>query len=147
MTNKTEDSNNSNETIKFKISVENATESYQSLLDYYEIDLADLPEKERIGLESVAAKLIKWIRQGRLEINLENGIQCIQTLRSGGKLIYREIDGASKTAMGTKEMTDQHGRMYAVLGTLCGEGESVIKMLKGPDLSLAECLGGLFLLV
>ena len=132
---------------EYKISEESAQFSLDELLDYYEIDFNDLPAAQQDQMGAVERKLIKWIREGRLEIKTEDGIQCIQTLRNAEQITYREIDGAAKTAMGTKTAEDQHGRVYAVMGALCGQGETLITKLKGPDLSLAECLGGLFLLV
>jgi len=133
---------------KYPLSQETAEAVLDKLIEYYEIDLDDLPIESKSGIEAVMKKMVKFIRMGRLEIKTEDGIQCIQTLRnSETTLTYGELTGKAKTAMGTKEMNDTHGRLFALLGVLCGSGEAVILKLKGPDLSLAECLGGLFLLV
>lgn len=131
----------------YKLSTESAEAELDKLLEYYEIDIDDLPPESISGIEAVLKKMVKFIRLGRLEIKTEDGIQCIQTLRDSETAItYKELTGKAKTAMGTKETTDQHGRIFALLGAL-SDGEAVILKLKGPDLSLAECLGGLFLLV
>lgn len=132
---------------KPKLSIENAQAELDKLIDYYEIDIDDLPSSAKDGIDAVMKKMVKFIRLGRLEIKIEDGIQCIQTLRdSETKITYKELNGKAKTAMGSKKETDQHGRLFALLGAL-SDGERVIHQLKGPDLSLAECLGGLFLLV
>lgn len=132
---------------KYKLSEDSAKAVLDKLIDYYEIDFDDLPASSKDGMEAVFKKLVKFIRLGRLEVKIQDGIQCIQTLRDGSTtIIYKELNGKAKTAMGTKKETDQNGRIYALLGAL-SEGETMITKLKGPDLSLAELLGGLFLLV
>ena len=130
-----------------KLSEDNAQEQLNQLLDYYEIDLDDVPDKEKSSYDIVGKKLVKFIRQGRLEIKTEDGIQCIQTLRNGTTtIIYKELNGKAKTAMGTKGAEDGNGRIYALMGAL-SDGEATILQLKGPDLSLVECLGAVFLAV
>ena len=136
-----------NTQLEYKLSAESAEAELDKLLEYYEIDIDDLPVESISGIKAVLKKMVKFIRLGRLEIKIEDGIQCIQTLRdSEATITYKELTGKAKTAMGTKEMADQHGRIFALLGAL-SDGEAVVLKLKGPDLSLAECLGGLFLLV
>lgn len=129
------------------LSEDSAAAQLDRLIDYYEIELDDLPPASKDSIDATMKKLVKFIRKGRLEINLEDGIQCIQTLRDGKtKIIYKELCGKAKIAMGSKIETDHHGRLFALLGAL-SDGETAVTQLKGPDLSLAECLGGLFLLV
>lgn len=134
-------------TKKYKLSIENAQAELDKLLDYYEIDFDDLPADSKDAISAVLRKVVKFIRQGRLEIKIEDGIKCIQTLRDNSySITYKELNGKAKAAMGSKKETDQNGRIHALLGSL-SDGETVITKLKGPDLSLAECLGGIFLLV
>lgn len=132
---------------EYKLSEESASAILDKLIEYYEIDLDDLPSASKDSIDATMKKLVKFIRKGRLEINTEDGIQCIQTLRDGKtKITYKELCGKAKIAMGSKKETDHHGRLFALLGAL-SDGETTIAQLKGPDLSLVECLGGLFLLV
>ena len=136
---------------KFKkemiLSEDSAQEQLNQLLDYYEIDFDDIPTEQAKAFQMIGKKLVKFIRQGRLEIKIEDGIQCIQTLRNGTTIIiYKELNGKAKTAMGTKSAEDGNGRIYALMGAL-SDGETMITELKGPDLSLVECLGAVFLAV
>lgn len=133
---------------KFKLAEKPAKAQLQSMLDYYEIDLDDIEEKEvKRAIKSGYKRLIKAIRLGRLEIKIEGGFKVIQTTRNGTKIEYREIDGDSKVAMSTKEEKDWYGKSYAMMGALSELGESAICKLKGVDLSLAEVLGMIFLQV
>lgn len=131
---------------EFELTEEVALDQVHSLLDYYEIDVEALPEKASDGIDAVLESLVRSVRLGRLEINTEDGIVCTQTLRnSETKIVYREIDGKSKTAMGKKMDNDNNGRIYAVMGAL-SDGEGIIHKLKGPDIGLVEALGAIFLL-
>lgn len=133
--------------IEMKLSEESAQEQLNQLLDYYEIDFTDIPTDQKNSFDMIGKKLVKFIRQGRLEIKIEDGIKCIQTLKNGTTTIeYKELNGKAKTAMGTKSTEDGNGRIYALMGAL-SDGEAAIIQLKGPDLSLAECLGAVFLAV
>ncbi len=46
-----------------------------------------------------------------------------------------------------KNHDDQYGRIFSLLGGLSGKGIEVFMKMKGRDLTLAECLGSLFLIV
>ena len=130
--------------LTMKLSEDSAQEQLNQLLDYYEIDFNDIPTQQKDSFEMIGKKLVKFIRQGRLEIKTEDGIQCIQTLRNGTTTItYKELNGKAKTAMGTKSAEDGNGRIYALMGAL-SDGETMIAELKGPDLSLVECLGAVW---
>ena len=119
------------------------------MLDYYEVDLDDIEDKElKKSIKAGYRRLIKAIRLGRLEFNYDDGIKVIQTTRANNqKIEYREIDGEAKTAMASKDEKDFYGKSYALMGALSEWGESAIKSLKGVDLSLAEVLGMIFLSV
>jgi plasmid stabilization system protein ParE len=134
---------------KYKISSQNARIQLEKMFDYYEIDIDEIEDKElKRAIKGGYERLVKAIRLGRLEINLEDGIKIIQTTRnSGTKITYREIDGVAKSAMAGKEEKDYYGKSYALMGSLCDLGEAAIKKLKGVDLSLVEVLGMIFLSV
>lgn len=134
---------------EIKLSKKNGKEILQKMLDYYEIDIEEIEDKDlKKSIKQGIDRLIKAIRYGRIEFKFENGIQVIQTLRSNGEqIIYEEINGEAKTAMAGKQQDDFYGKSYALMGSLSGWGESAIKKLKGVDLSLAEVLGMIFLSV
>ena len=132
---------------RFKLGTEAAREQLNVLYDYYEIDFSELPEKLKTALEATDKKLLKSVRLGRVEISLDekNIVKVVQTIRNGEPLVYREIDGAAKVAMGSKDENDAYGKAYALMGALCGLGETAITQLKSHDLSVVECLGTVFL--
>jgi plasmid stabilization system protein ParE len=126
-----------------------AEQEIEKMLDYYEIDIDEIEDKDlKRAIRGSFDRLIKAVRLGRLEIKLEDGIKIVQKLRDGStKIEYREIDGVAKTAMAGKQDADYYGKSYALMGSLSNLGEAAIKKLKGPDLSLVEVLGMIFLSV
>jgi hypothetical protein len=135
---------------KIIISEKNARQQLESMLDYYEIDIDDIEEKEvKRAIKSGYKRIVKAIMRGRLEIKIEDGtIKVIQHTRSGRETItYNEIDGKAKTAMAAKDEKDWYGKSYALMGALSELGESAISSMKGVDVSLAEVLGMIFLQV
>ena len=133
---------------EYKFDKKTATAELKKMLDYYEIDIDEIEDKDlKRAITQGYDRLIKAARMGRLKVNLENGIQVIQTLRNGTVITYEEISGTAKTEMAGKAPDDHYGKSYALMGSLSGLGEGAIKQLKGVDLSLAEVLGLIFLSV
>lgn len=132
---------------EFILSHDAARDQIDIFLDYYDIDLDDLPEKQAEAVEASVTRIIKGIRRGKVEIKEEDSLTITQHLRNDKTIIYGEISGRSKIAMGGKRENDHHGRMYALCGSLTGLGEAGILKLKGADLGLCECIGALFLQV
>ena len=132
---------------EYKIGKEAAREQLDMLYDYYEIDFDELPKELGTALKATDLKLLKSVRLGRVEISMDeqNVIKVVQNIRNGDPLIYREIDGQAKVAMGDKDEKDHYGKAYALMGSLCGLGETAIIKLKSHDLSVVECLGTVFL--
>ena len=132
---------------EYKIGKEAAREQLNMLYDYYEIDFDELPKELGTALKATDLKLLKSVRIGRVEISMDeqNVIKVVQNIRNGDPLIYREIDGQAKVAMGGKDEKDHYGKAYALMGSLCGLGETAIIKLKSHDLSVVECLGTVFL--
>lgn len=135
--------------VEYKLSEKNAKEVIEKMLDYYEIDIAGIEDKElKKVIKGGYGRLVKAVMLGRLEVKTEDGIKITQHLRSGGTDIeYREIDGKAKMAMAGKEEKDYYGKSYALMGSLSELGEGAISSLKGVDLSLTEVLGMIFLSV
>ena len=132
---------------KYVLAPDAAEKVVMSIFDYYEIDPSEIEDKEQ--KKFIAAnydRLIKAARLGRLEVKLEKGITVIQHLKDVADVVeYKEIDGNAKSATAGKDATDFYGRIYAVMGSLSGLGETGIKKMKGVDLSLCEVLGAIFL--
>jgi len=137
------------------ISEEVAQNEFQNVLDFYDIDFDDIKE-ERVknGMESSMRKIIRAIRKGNLTIkeNPEGVPIIIQTLRRRQDKMpetieYGEPGGKAKIAMSKAADNDHYGKLYALLGSISGLGHAKITMLKGVDMSLAECIGTIFLQV
>lgn len=136
------------------ISEQIAQEQIDVLLDFYDIDFADIEKKEaREAVESSCKRLKRAVRKGMIDIKtVDDTIEVIQNLSRPfknfeGPIVYKEITGRAKVAMRDNADTDHFGRIYALLGGMAGEGEAVIQKLRGKDMSVAECLGVLFLQV
>ena len=133
------------------ISEENAREQVQVFLDYYEISLEDIKNTEaKNGLDSTLDKLTKQIMLGKLEVREDGGeIKVTQHLKKplgeSKEIEYHELSGKHKVAMKDKGEKDFYGRIYAMMGSVSGLGETAIVSLKGTDLSVVECLGALYL--
>jgi hypothetical protein len=132
---------------KYKISDKVATEQLIKLLSYYDIDIDNIEDKKLQQLmESVFNKTVQFIRMGKLEIKIENGVQIIQNTKND-KIIYTGIRAENKISMDAYEEKETHKRIYAVLGSLSGLGENAILKLEEQDMSCAECVGFIFLQV
>lgn len=133
-------------TKKAKISKESAQKTLDLFFEYYEID----HEKEALLANFPA--LTSAIQKGRLEIAVEDGVLVVtQHLKfppgEVGSYVYGEISGKNLLAMKSKAEGDHYGRIQALLGSLSNLGENAIIKLKGPDMSLANAIGMLFLAV
>ena len=134
---------------KYVMTKESAKNELKKMLDYYEIDIDEIEDKDlKRAILQGYDRLVKAVRLGRLAVKIEDGIKILQTLRDGATVIeYREIDGTAKTERAGKAADDNYGKAYALMGSLSGLGEGAIKKLKSVDLSLAEVLGLIFLSV
>jgi hypothetical protein len=133
------------------VSIEVARGQLQKFLDYYLIESELVNESSREAFDTSCDRMISAIKNGRLEINDQDGISIIQHLISPpgdvSTVTYGVLTGHAKVAMKSKSEKDNYGRMYTVLGSLSGMGEGGIVALKGADLGLAECIGMLFMQV
>jgi hypothetical protein len=137
-----------------KISEEKALKDFQSLLDYYDMEPDDLKDIKvdqgdvMQSFEYTKKRIVRAITKGRIEIKNEGGRPIIVHHLTGQekKLEYKPVSGKAKLEMGKIE-SNNNERLYTLMGVLCGEGKTTIQGLEGPDLSLVEVLGNLFLLV
>ena len=126
----------------FKLSEEVAAAEIDELLDYYQIDAADV--------EQPRAKLIRFCRLGLVE-NVKDGgdFKVRQTfLYPPGDVkavLYEEVRGKHKIAMDGHKPTEAYTRIYALMASLCGLTPDAFKNLKSVDLSVVECLGAVFI--
>ena len=131
---------------KEKISEKVARDQLDILLDYYDIELNKLTDDLKSSVDQSVEKLIRAVRRGQLQIKNDDDLKVTQHMKKGDSVIeYGILSGRSKTAMANKKDTDYHGRIYAMLGSMSGMGETAILSLTGSDLSVAESLGILFL--
>jgi len=131
------------------ISWEVASEQFDLFLGFYDLEADDFAnEATKEQFETVSNKLIKAIMKGRLEIREADSSLCVtQILKNGDSLEYSVVSGKHKLAMKGKKDTDIFGRIYAIMGSITGLGETAISKLQGADLSIAESLGFLLLQV
>ncbi len=142
-----EESKMSDSTNKPKlISEKVATEQMQILYDYYDIDIEEATGDPKTALQNAHQRLINAIRKGRLAIEDKDGLKVTQIVRGGDTLEYKVVSGGAKLAMKAAD-SENHRRMYQMLAYLVGLTCSDIAKLTGFDLSVAECLGLLFLYV
>jgi len=131
---------------KDKISEKVARDQLDILMKYYDIELDEFEDDQKKAVDQSIKKLIKAIRRGQLEIKNDDELKVTQHMKKGGEpILYNVLSGKNKTAMANKKDTDYHGRIYAMLGSQSGLGETAIQSLTGSDLSVAESLGILFL--
>ena len=137
------------------ISEERAKEILQQLLDYYDIELYATSDSDADTRQAkqIERRLVRGIMCGALELDDKDGrINVVQHLgRAIGSvdtLTYHEVSGKAKIGMSKGgKGEDYHGKLYGLLGALCNEGPMLFHSMSGVDLSRAESLGLLFLLV
>lgn len=135
----------------FRISEEVAEDTFNLLLDYYDLDPEDFDSESQLTVFNVAKRrIVKAIRRGDVEVNNDDGIRVMQHLRctsSDETLEYAELTGKNKLAMEKDKDQEGYGRIYALVGSMTSKGKHGISQLRGKDLSVMECLGAIFLQV
>jgi len=138
---------------KDKISAKVAQDQLDQLLNKYDIDIDDAPNKEQKKvLETSFHRIKKSIRRGFLEIKVDDQSGKLVVVhhlqeKKGTTVEYKGISGKNKIEMKEREEQDQYGKIYAMMGSLSGLGYSAIRDFEGIDMSIAESLGSIFLLV
>jgi len=129
------------------ISNESAQEQVKAFLDYYDLDLDGIAdEDQRKNVMGAVDRLVRHIQAGRVEIGMSgDSLAVTQHLQGGASLAYQELTGSIR--LEADKGNGVIGRMYCTVGALTGVGLAGIKKLRGKDVSAAECLGVLFLLV
>lgn len=132
----------------YLLSEEAAVETFQGILDFYDIDFEDIVNDQGSeAAKTLRNKFIRAIRKGRIETNLsddsDQGFQIIQHTMNGKTFTYNEYN--AKAAEESDKGRGVSASQYRLLGALSGMGTAVKKM-RGPDLKLAEYIAVLFLL-
>jgi hypothetical protein len=136
--------------LDYKVSEETATSALNGFFECYEVDPKEeaISDDQRIAIDAAIAKVTKAIRLGKVTIE---GMIITQTLSKAPSevttVVYGEMTAKAKVEMGKKSQDDHYGRIYCLLGSLSGLGERAIMGLKGSDLSTAESIGIIFLLL
>jgi hypothetical protein len=131
-----------------KFSKESAREMFDKFLERFRIEIDDIEDNQVKSLiKSNMPRIIKAIRRGDLVFSEVEGKYTITLNRVDGKtaLDFNVPGAVAKKAMGEKLTTDFYGRIYAMMGSACGMGESAIDKLDPVDLSIVEVLGSIFL--
>jgi hypothetical protein len=137
---------------RYILSKDAAEKVIDDMLDFLEIDIDEIEEKDtKDMIKKNLGRVIKAIRLGRLEIKHDGGFKVVQHLRNDtdkqNSLVFKVPGAIAKKAMADKSQTDFYGRIYAMMGSACGLGETAIDKLDPVDLSVVEVLGAIFLSV
>jgi hypothetical protein len=160
---------------KHKISRENAEAIIEKIFDYYELELDDFEDDEPkkkdtdVGIEieteteeddfakatkMTYKRLVRFAMKGRIETNERDGeFKIIQHFRKPLKdgrqsVTWGEPTAYAKVQMKKASEKDAHGRMLYFMAALCKEFDAnTLGNLRGPDMSLMECISAVFFMV
>lgn len=140
---------------KYVLDEQPAKDQVDLLLDYYDIELEDFDdfknEDARIqeAMRSAIKRLIRYVRKGYVEVTSDKGLTVIQRLKvpkgETTQIVYGIMSGKSKMAMQKAKEDDFYGKIYCLMGSLSNTSKEAISSLTGTDVSVAECLGAVFL--
>lgn len=137
---------------EFDLSEESAHEAVMEVLEFYEIDIDNILDPiGKTSAEQAMTKIQSAYRAGRLynKINDKGEFTIIQKVKNSEgvetEMIYAELRAKHKLAMDGKKDAQNYARMYGLLGSLTNVTDTGIKRLRAQDLSIAECLGFVFL--
>lgn len=139
-----------------KINPEAAQQQVDLFLDYYEVELDDFEDKKVLNaIKTAMNKIKKAVMRCRIEIKLENNsLVILQTLKHPfdrtnasrmETIKYKSLRGQAKTRLKYCDENDDYGKVYALMGGLCGEPDSTMQMLEGVDLTVVEAISSIFL--
>lgn len=137
--------------IEYKLSEESAKEAIKQFLGFYDIDL----DEAGMFLQLACGDLIKHVRTGRVEIVADiekDSIKVVQNLKykidNLSKLEYGELHGSHKIQLGKNAKADNvTERQFVLLASLANENVLTFHKLRRGDVSVAETLGTIFLLL
>lgn len=130
----------------YTLSEESAKEQLDLFFEFYDVDFETLYEEDGSNKvkNKIEKKLIKAIRQGKVEFeNTQEEFLVKQNLRNGNQFVYHEPTGHMMSQL--DKYKSQHDKMYNILAMLSKKPVDKIKSISGPDLSIAEFIGLIFL--
>lgn len=133
--------------IEYKISEESAKASIGAFLESYDLSWED----SRLFLQIACTDLIRFVRLGRVEIEVENDtVKVSQNLRypvfDVSRLEYGELIGDHKRVVSKNANPDSlTDRQFVLLAAMAKEDVKLFYKLRKSDLSAAETLGTIFL--
>ncbi len=135
-----------------KISKENADKVIREVCLRFDIDIdADYDVSDASGkrTESMLSNIEDYMMRGIIEIDTGSLIithhlqdNYSESLKN---LEYHPVDGEIMSAMDGIDKNDRVAMMFAVLGKSSGQGENVIKKLRGIDLKAAQVVLDFFM--
>ena len=135
---------------KIPVSEESAKQQLDDLLQYYDYEgvedlLSTQSQKDREIFEGSIRSLLRHIKKGTFSFSVVDGqLEVIQILKSGSSLKWDEMDGNYKKKM---KSDNKFEAVYQLIASLTNMSENAIGKLKPYDLSPAEDLGTIFLLL
>jgi len=138
---------------EFLLGEENAETEINIFLDYYDLWVDEITDKEQQqNLENAINSTILNIRKGYVAISEdEDGDVIIKQKLQKAKNDIKEISYNSKRLTKAKrqmknaDANDNFGKMYSLMGSLSGLGVDGVESLKGVDGKVLEGLSILFL--
>jgi hypothetical protein len=136
---------------EYKISEESAKEQVRELISHYELDFSfeqDDKDGEK-ATERILDALTGFYREGLIEnVKDDNlGLCVVQHTGKGMLIRYREVKGDDCAVVEKYGENEKYTRIWALMGRLCGQGEDIVKKLKGRDKQAMIGLAWLFLSV
>jgi hypothetical protein len=135
--------------VKMPISEETAMSQVMSFLEYYGKDPDDGDKDKQKSVESMLSRVLKYIRQGIIEIRPDMTIsQKLQKPSPGStatEITYRKFK--SSDVIDTEDSDEKFGavRLNRLLGTLSSLGPDVFtNSLEPIDYKVSEAIGILF---
>ena len=134
-----------------KISPESAATQVDELLDYYDVVADDREPKDAGVIRAMRAKLVRYYQRGRLDhIRDTKGHLVVRQhlVEPPGTVPVFEYGGqmsAARVAMDAYESQAFYQRMYALMGSLSGLGETAIRALGNRDVAVMETVAQVFL--
>lgn len=132
---------------KFILSEESANAEVKKFLTYYDIDIDSTTDEKIVTMfERSLDAVTRYVRRGVLEIaeDADGKVTVIHHIPKAEPIVYGELGAKHKLAMDRVPAEESYRRIYALMGSLCGLGQSAIEKMSAKDLAVVEVLGTVF---
>lgn len=126
------------------ISAQVAGDQIATFRKYYDFGSDVLNKEQEAAIAQPLKVVTKALMAGRLVFD-DDCVTITQYRKNGDDLVYKEVSGRAKMEMAKQPEDNTYGRLYALMGSLCGLDLNAMAKLKGPDLKCMEMLGLLFI--